>query len=156
MPVQVNASQGTAPEVAETPFLRIPPFPGASISRFSVGDLVSDPAYVVEDIVELIRERRVGGTFWAAQPELPDEYVLVSTFASVPAAKELAGDLPVVLWVMSGPQPVPNQARTVVTGECDPWHMLAGARAFVVEKDDGDGDCRRPPWCADVSSRFRR
>ena len=139
MPVQVNASQTTAPEVAELPFLRIPPFPGASISRFAVGDSVADSDYVVEDIADLIRERRVGGTFWAAQPDLPDEYVLVSTFASLQAAKELGGDLPIVLWGRSGPQSVPNQARTVVTGDCDPWHMLAGARAFIVDKDDEVG-----------------
>ena len=54
MPVQVNASQSTAPEVAETPFLRIPPFPGASVSRFAIDDLASDQRYVIEDIADLI------------------------------------------------------------------------------------------------------
>src|SRR5690349_21921594 len=67
-------------------FLRIPPFPGAQGLRF---ERLSAPAYAAAeapaDLIELIKLHRVGGTYWAAQPDLPPRYVLVCSSAAVNA-----------------------------------------------------------------------
>src|SRR5579884_771560 len=60
--------------VRDESFLRIPPFPGSSLTHFvvSTGKKVDVPELASE-----LRNLRVGGAYWAAQPELPGNYVLV-------------------------------------------------------------------------------
>ena len=132
MPVQ-NSVARPGPLLAAKPFLRIPPFPGCKIEQFSTvadGSLGSD----LNDIAELIRTQKVGGTYWAAQPSLPESYVLVRGTAPLDGCKALAGRAPVVRWCE--PPLGVDKARFVVTGPCDPWHMLRGATAFVADRED--------------------
>ena len=123
-----------APHLVHLSFLRIPPFPGAKVRDFTVtaaSHHVSDDD--VDRLTDLVRGQRVGGTYWAAQPELPQRYVLVRSAAALPAAQRLAGADAVLLWAV-GSRTV--AASLQVTGDCDPWHMLAGAKAVVAETDD--------------------
>lgn len=113
-------------------FLRIPPFPGAEIEHFAGAEPLSVDAGVLAD---RLRQLRVGGTYWAAQPPLPDRYVLATSAAAVHAAKDIAPDAPLVLWALKGREVAPEGIR-IVAGECDPWHMLAGATAIVGEIDE--------------------
>jgi capsular polysaccharide export protein len=78
----------------------------------------------------------VGGTYWAAQPSLPADYVLVRGTVTQDAWKALPGDAPIVEWSAQCAPVSVDEARLVVTGPCDPWHMLASAKALVVERDD--------------------
>lgn len=114
---------------AQAPMLlRIPPFPGAKVRSFEATEEADfDPA-----VIDLLREARVGGSYWGPQPALPAAYVLCRDARSAGAAEALQPNLPLVQWsdgvVLSGAQRV--------TGDCDPWHMLAGAQALVCDPDD--------------------
>ena len=132
MPVQ-NSVARTGPLLAPDPFLRIPPFPGGRVEQFSTA-AEGRPTSDLHDTAELIRAHRVGGTYWAAQPTLPEDYVLVRGACPLDGCKAIAGDLPIVCWRES-PVGV-DEARFVVTGPCDPWHMLFRARAYVADRED--------------------
>lgn len=115
------------------PLLRIPPFPGAKTIFFSTGVSGDHPDHVrLERLLARIRQLKVGGSYWAAQPELPSRYVLVRTEDAITSARAAVGGLPIVLW--SGERASEN--TIAVTGECDPWHMLAGAEALFADSDD--------------------
>lgn len=118
--------------LAKPPFLRIPPFPGAEVRYF--GELNSSEA-APSDLVDEVRRLRVGGAYWGAQPVLPDDFVLIRSSVALEAARRIAGTADVVLW---GGHLHERHARgcRVVTGECDPWHMLSSARALFVDVDD--------------------
>jgi capsular polysaccharide export protein len=112
-----------------TPFLRIPPFPHAKTRSFSaVRGLLTDAAGIADDL----RRLRVGGSFWGAQPRVPDECVLVCAPVALEQARELAGDNPVILWTDSrNASDVPH-----IGGDCDPWHVLSKASALVGSPND--------------------
>jgi capsular polysaccharide export protein len=81
-----------------------------------------------------VKRRRVGGSYWGAQPKLPDDYVLASSESLLDAAKGIAAGRPIVLWDRAGD--CSASVFGIVRGECDPWHMLAKASALVAEPGD--------------------
>src|SRR5579884_3312195 len=116
--------------VRDESFLRIPPFPGSSLTHFvvSTGKKVDVPELASE-----LRNLRVGGAYWAAQPELPGNYVLVRDPAYTVKAADWFPGMPIVLW---SDDPLKDEERAcacVVIGPCDPWHMLADAAAVVAD-----------------------
>jgi capsular polysaccharide export protein len=113
------------------PFLRIPPFPGARVDRFSSAQLASLES---ADLADEIRRLRVGGTFWGARPELPEGCVLVRSSAALEFARTLAAGQPTILWDPTSSLDPPGVIR--ITEECDPWHMLSKASALVAEAED--------------------
>lgn len=120
--------------VPAEPFLRIPPFPGAKVQHF---EPLSSGGVPSPELLQLLRRERVGGTFWAAQPKLPERYVLVRDEAALAAANRLFADRPVVLWdpdertTQSG-----DSLLCVVRGDCDPWHVIGRALAVITEAGD--------------------
>jgi capsular polysaccharide export protein len=114
------------------PFLRVPPFPGARVHAFRPSDCpqAPDPGLVGD-----VRRLRVGGAFWGAQPELPADFVLVRSREALPAAAALFCDRQIVLWSERSEAVAPPRA-IVITGECDPWHVLSSAAAVVIDEDD--------------------
>ena len=88
------------------------------------------------DLVEKIRRSKVGGTYWAAQPELPSGCVLVRREAALEAAQQVAQGKPVVLWAVDGAPAKRANGIKVISGDCDPWHMLSAAAVVVLERDD--------------------
>ena len=125
-----HASPNTLTSDGET-FLRIPPFPGARVGHFhrTFGAAV-DPAV----LANRLRALRVGGTFWAAQPELPAEYILVREHAGAAACEIVQGQA-IVCWIATGQQFQNGPNVVVATGACDPWHMLGRASALIGETD---------------------
>lgn len=114
------------------PFLRIPPFPGSRIRTFCRPDFNHCQS---DHLVDRIKELRVGGTYWAAQPELPPECLLVRNFDALPYCAGLSSRYRPVLWQRgSAKSPIPDSS--VIVGECDPWHMVSAAAGIVVEPDD--------------------
>jgi capsular polysaccharide export protein len=112
------------------PFLRVPPFPGASLKSLHGYPGVQTKAV---DLSQEVRVLRVGGAYWGAQPDFPAGSVLARFAAAVPFAKSLSGD--VVLWDPAGL----NSTRSdvlVMSEECDPWHMLEACSAVVLTHDD--------------------
>lgn len=129
-----DASKPVRPELKRRePFLRIPPFPGAKVRRFSERGCTSPlPA----DITDEIRRLRVGGTYWAAQPDLPKQCVLVRSAAGIGAAERLAEGRPIVLWSTESSPAAAFRGTMAINGDCDPWHMLSAASLVVLEVDD--------------------
>lgn len=118
------ASEGEA-------FLRIPPFPGARDRNFyGTSNSSADPAI----LADRLRTLRVGGTFWAAQPKLPANHILVTSEAAPPAST-IGEGRPIVCWNIADQQYQHVQNAVVISGACDPWHMLNGASALIGEKD---------------------
>lgn len=115
------------------PFLRIPPFPGAC-----VGSFIRRPGSPsdVAAVARALRNLRVGGTYWGRQPELPNGHVLVRLAAALKAIPRSLSGGSTIVWEKSHDKPIAAYATLVVTGDCDPWHMLSGASALVAEPDD--------------------
>ena len=111
--------------------LRIPPFPGSSVRAWAGDDEIALQAGKASEILAALSRHRVGGTYWAAHPPLPDRYRLVT----VPLASAGKGDD--VLWLRTPPSGQVDPGTIV--GECDPWHMLDGAEAVVTEPGDEIG-----------------
>ena len=118
------------------PFLRIPPFPGARLQHFAEGPRGrADPLA----LARALRELRVGGSFWGAQPQLPAGHILVRSAAAVNVVKRFMPEQPIVLWDPEAQALDDHGTAPFVTGECDPWHMLSGATALVAQADDEIG-----------------
>lgn len=118
---------------ARLPFLRIPPFSSTKFYHFT-----SKPGHKPDtsDLVDLVRQLRVGGSYWAAQPELPGDYILLRTPAALKLPAALAGDHAKVLWTPEGACPARPSDVQVIAGDCDPWHMVSSAAALVVQRED--------------------
>jgi capsular polysaccharide export protein len=114
-------------------FLRMPPFPGARVRQFA--QLDTSAATDVGAAAEKIRRLRVGGSYWGRQPTLPAGHTLVRSRGAMAAAERITPANPLVLW-----NPAvgvsPSADPSLVTGVCDPWHMLLGAAALITGTDD--------------------
>lgn len=99
------------------PFLRVPPFPGRRVQTLAhPGTSQCDPAEIAAALIRA----RVGGTFWGAQPALPDGGIIVlapdtpAQLAEMQA--ELAGRPAITLPAGSDPWWIAVQAGAVWTG----------------------------------------
>jgi capsular polysaccharide export protein len=103
-----------------------------------VGELQQDQAGHPRSAIEALTRHRVGGTYWARQPNLPQRYILVRSGGPVDKSDLPAGDeaSPVVLWTDEEVSGVEGQGSIVVSGQCDPWHMVAGASEVIVDAED--------------------
>ena len=113
-------------------FLRPPPFPGSRVHGFEMLDGLRAAAVPIGRCVQALRQKRVGGSFWASQPALPKDYVLARSEAAAVAAGEIAQDAGVVTWLPGRGDDGP----LLIRGECDPWHMLSGASALFCDAGD--------------------
>jgi len=120
----------------DQPFLRIPPFPGhRSPPLASAGS--SDPLDLstAADLVDLLRKARVGGSFWAAQPNWPAGHdVLLAPCTPSQAlemlkAARVEGVLKrcVMLVPKGGSFEKLGQHVPVLAGPVDPWHIAEAA-----------------------------
>ncbi len=131
-----EAHSSMAANAKKPAFLLIPPFPKRRVGQFT---LVPDSATAIAfpKVVALLREQRVGGAYWARQPELPERYVLVRSVVGLSQVEGIAQGDP-LLWLDDPFAKTLNAPANVqiMTGECDPWHMLGGASALVCRHDD--------------------
>lgn len=110
--------------VQHEPFLRVPPFPGASAKSLvrngaESADLTDAE---VDQLMAQVAGLRVGGDYWARQPELPGRsYVLIRSSS---AQLNLGDDHPVL------------KSSDLPTSPCDPWHLVSGASLVVADADD--------------------
>lgn len=122
-------------------FLKVPPFPGARVTSLiqTQADGETSAPSSLDNLIARIRELRVGGAYWAAQPVLPDRYRLVRIRDPGERARHVAGlgaGPPIIEWIdRDWPRSVSPAAQQVV-GPCDPWYMFAGAEELVGNCDD--------------------
>ena len=114
-------------------FLRVPPFPGAKFERFAEIDTVS---FDVGDLAAQVRECRVGGTYWGAQPDLKSNLIIVRSSAGWPAAADLFGNDCIPLWDANDQLSDANLPIPIFGGDCDPWHVLSKASALITDFSD--------------------
>jgi len=126
--------------VESRPFLRIPPFPGASPANLVGESVASDRLRVsqAEEWLDEVRRLRVGGDYWAKQPELPVQpYTVVTLNKSDEVFEQIDGSQYILHWSDS---PTDSQVDSSkyrrISGSCDPWHVLMGAEKLVVHADD--------------------
>lgn len=121
-----------------TDFLKVPPFPGARLTSL-VQREGGETQYAPDDWSGLrtkIRKLRVGGTYWAAQPTLPERYRLVrlrDAKQRARAAVSLGPGTPIVDWTEPGWSTMCAAGVQHVMGPCDPWHMFAGADELICD-----------------------
>lgn len=133
----------TAP--VTTPLLRTPPFPNAAghalvrPGRYGAPRLSDEE---VDAIAAVLAEARVGGTYWASQPDLPiAPYTLVRLADPTDRDRvisNLRGERPILWWADSAVGSTPRGPPRVhlVRGMLDPWHLVAGAAEVVVDSSD--------------------
>lgn len=89
--------------------------------------------------MDAMRHLRVGGEYWGGQPLLPaNPYLLVrvrTAQATDPVIKQIAGGREVLWWAGTN-LPPQRQVPGVASRACDPWHLLSGASALLVDADD--------------------
>ena len=130
---QLGRTSSSAAADPTKPFLRIPPFPGSPAPHF---ERLDNSGFDGPALVDRVRRSRVGGTYWAAQPELPSTYVLVRSSAALKAARASI-DIPAsVCWSLAADHSDLSAATLGITHDCDPWHMAKSASAVVVEVHD--------------------
>ena len=111
------------------PLLRIPPFPRARVTGFaSPKEDSSSPAGKAElnEILELVVRERVGGTYWGAQPKLPDPGYTVISIRDPGTRRRILAEL--------SPEQRPYCVDPTLV--CDPWHVISGASEVVSDADD--------------------
>lgn len=127
------------------PLFVIPPFPHARfgpLMRPAPSGAAEFQDVAVDELIALAAANRIGGTYWGSQPSLPAEpYTLARTADAASLLRELeplpAGQS-VVVWLLPD-QPPPSRSDDklkIVTGECDPWHLLGGAEQVYCDADD--------------------
>ncbi len=107
-------------------FLRIPPFPSVKGRSLAVPGATSTPTdSELDRIIDRIRTLRVGGAYWADQPDLPEEpYTVVRSRDHRARAEAVAASKRPVLAAKGG-----DQAH-------DPWHLVSRAVEVVVDSGD--------------------
>lgn len=107
------------------PFLRVPPFPGRRASSLaSAGPSRPDQA----ELAAALAKAQVGGTFWGAQPLLPEGRFTLLAPDSPQQLAEMTAGMPAGPAVVQAPAgwPVPA-GMTVVPTDCDPWWLARHA-----------------------------
>lgn len=123
--------------------LVVPPFPGAQghpIVREGKAAPAPDLG-AARTLIEAMRRHRVGGTSWAAQPELPASgYLVLRTPHAASRATILdvldrqRPDQPVLLWLTEGERAPAGVA--CVRDPVDPWWIFARTALLWAEGDD--------------------
>ncbi|MDX3900904.1 MAG: beta-3-deoxy-D-manno-oct-2-ulosonic acid transferase [Sphingobium sp.] len=120
--------------MSRPPFLRSPPFPvagaQAAVSAAGPPDKAVDVA-----LLDDVARARVGGSFWGERVE--GLAIIVRRGVDVPAVM-LEGVAPDAIGVLPGnPQsPLPMAGARLLPGDCDPWALVAGARAVHASATD--------------------
>lgn len=125
------------------PFFRVPPFPGCRPTSFARPATAPNPLTEgdVEEFLEAVGQAKVGGAYWAAQPPLPDAPYRLIRVRDRARRRELIAQSPQqrnLVWLPrreAEPGLVQDMVHTV-SGDCDPWSLLRGAKEAIVDADD--------------------
>ena len=83
---------------------------------------------------------RVGGSYWAGQPALPQAPYTLVRVRDPRARARLHATLkggPVLSWIDAlSDQRSLDAPTTIVAGACDPWHLISGAKMVITDPGD--------------------
>ncbi|MCP1468492.1 capsular polysaccharide export protein [Sphingobium sp. OAS761] len=120
-----------------TSFLRSPPFPGIPSTVAAISDktdAVDDATAVDDAMIDALAQARVGGCFWGDKPQ--GLRIVIGADMSVPASA-LAGVMPDEIGLIrSRNGQVPRMPGRAIGADCDPWALLAQARALWAAPGD--------------------
>ncbi|MGF7149249.1 capsular polysaccharide export protein [Sphingomonas zeicaulis] len=129
--------------IVPEPLLRVPPFPGAR-----VGDVAVRGAHGAQAApgacVRALRQHRVGGSFWAAQPALDAGRRLVARPASAAQAEAMleracaeGNEHKLLFWMPATLSWRPARSSIAwVSDPCDPWHLIGHAETLWADAAD--------------------
>lgn len=128
----------------DQPFLRIPPFPGhraAPLALAGACEPLDDST--AHRLAELLRETRVGGSYWAAHPPLRDgRDILLAPSSPHQAGAMIAAahaegllDRCTVLTSGSAALDRSRQKVPVLAGPADPWHLVQATSLVWADAD---------------------
>lgn len=122
------------------PFLRIPPFPGHRAPPLSWQEGGPITEAEAASLAEALRRARVGGSFWAAQPGLPEGRDLLLAPANEAQLVEMLGSLTAqeqagVVVVAPRHWKIAVQAPRL-SEPCDPWHLVGQVAECLSGADD--------------------
>lgn len=132
-------SGGARRSVTMMPFLRSPPFPGidpdvAAISHPVAGASV---AAISDTLFDMIVAARVGGDFWGHRPR--GVQVVARAGIAIPAEAcvgLVAGQIGILPLARRGGAAVSAKIGHFLPVGCDPWTLVAQARAIYAQPDD--------------------
>lgn len=121
------------------PFLRIPPFPGHRAAPLARPGHDVSADFDVTAVAGALRAARVGGAFWAAQPDLPAGRDVVLAPASAAQLREMLGALTAAersraVVLRAGQWPVPADVPAIAA-PCDPWWLADHAALCLCDAD---------------------
>lgn len=126
------------------PLLRAPPFPG-SREILLAERRTTAPASEEEarSCVEALNQLKVGGTFWAGQPRLPDSPFILARATGPDQARQMqeavAGTGHTLLFWLPDDRAsldLADPAIPPLLGPCDPWHLFERADALWLDGND--------------------
>ncbi|MGH6744472.1 beta-3-deoxy-D-manno-oct-2-ulosonic acid transferase [Novosphingobium sp.] len=120
-----------------TPFLRIPPFPGHRAPPLAQPASGEAPAATALSL--LLRQARVGGTFWGASAVLPEGRDVLASASRTAAAGEVArhlGDLGLTERAAARGAIVGLENLPSLPSDGDPWTACASASLVIADAED--------------------
>jgi len=132
-----------------TPILRAPPFPG-SVNTVVSRLLDGAEACITLDAdarryMNVLRDARVGGTFWGARPQLDGRRIIARPTNSFQADQMLAKaereglQEALVFWLppfLAAWGRKRAFANLIVSGVCDPWHLFEKSECLWLDTSD--------------------
>ncbi len=114
-------------------FLRVPPFPGHRAGPLAVA--APGNGEDVDALIAALADARVGGSFWAAQPDLPPGRDVVLAPDTQAQAWDMLGAAmaqgkaarAVMIGAFASRRSATSQPVPVITRLCDPWHLAGQA-----------------------------
>jgi capsular polysaccharide export protein len=113
--------------------LQIPPFPRAKCTKFGIAPNVPVTQHDALSCIELMREHRVGGTFWGVRPDIPDRMQLLliprdirQMDEMIEAAANHCDDHLISFLKSDGITQAAQHVNTVtaIDNQSDPWHVF--------------------------------
>lgn len=117
------------------PFLRSPPFPGASVAQAAISVPCVNGAKTDAALLDAIARARVGGTFWGEQVE---GLLLIVRRGVWVAPEQLAGIAPEQIGILPGDEKaaLPVRGARLLAKDCDPWALVAKAQSVHASVED--------------------
>ena len=130
----------------EPPILLAPPFPGSNDIQLTV-PLAADSRPASEEeaaaLIDAMRRLRVGGTFWAKRPALPEMPHIIARPSSPAQARAMLeqserSGIATLFWFPTemAARSIDAEGMAALIGACDPWHIFSRTKQIWADAND--------------------